>query len=212
MIRTAIKSCYSRSKIHLRRLVSSGRFTAALTGINPATRRSQCRKIEIRCLRWRRRPSCQRHSLRLPSNARDRATPERGRLDRGADPTPAGPARARRTRVAVLDQAIAWSDGLKLRGYMIDRWRGRENQRLREIEITVTGRGSVEIGGRRVETFVVTQRPIDGGFHWLRQITVERPHRDVHSRYYPAGLKEGARPFVSEVSALLQDASCTKTE
>lgn len=114
--------------------------------------------------------------------------------------------------VAVLDQAIAWSDGLKLRGYMIDRWHGRENQRLREIAITVTGRGSVEIGGRRVETFVVTQRPVDGGFHWVRQITVERPHRDVHSQYYSAGLKEGARPFISEVSALLQDASCTKTE
>ncbi len=114
--------------------------------------------------------------------------------------------------VAVLDQAIAWSDGLKLRGYMIDRWRGREKERLREIEITVTGRGSVEIGARRVETFVVTERPVDGAYHWVRQITVERPHRHVHSLYYSAGLKEGARPFISEASALLKDASCTKTE
>lgn len=110
--------------------------------------------------------------------------------------------------MAVLDQAIAWSDGLKLRGYTIDRWRGRENQRLREIEIAVTGRDSVEIGGRRIETFVVTERPVDGGFHAVSQITAERPHRRVHYQYYPAGLKEGVRPFVSEVSALMQDASC----
>lgn len=113
--------------------------------------------------------------------------------------------------IAVLDQAIAWSDGLKLRGYMIDRWRGREKDRLREIEMTVTGRGAVEIGGRRVETFVVTERPVDGAYHWVRQITVERPHRHVHSVYYSAGLKEGARPFISEAAALLQDATCPKT-
>ncbi len=111
--------------------------------------------------------------------------------------------------IAVLDQAIAWSDGLKLRGYMIDRWRGREKERLREIEMTVTGRGAVEIGGLRVDTFVVTERPVDGAYHWVRQITVERPHRHVHSVYYSAGLKEGARPFISEATALLQETSCT---
>lgn len=109
---------------------------------------------------------------------------------------------------AVMDQAIAWSDGLRLRSVMLDRWRGQGAQRVRPVEITVTGRGSVEIRGRRIETYVVTERPEDGSFHVVSQITVERPHHRVHVQYYAAGLKNGARAFVSEVAALLQDASC----
>lgn len=110
----------------------------------------------------------------------------------------------------IYDQAIAWSDGLRLRGYMVDRFRGRENERLREMEIVVTGRSSIELGGRRVETFVVSQGPVDGSFRSISHITVARPHQRVHVEYYASGLKEGARPFVSEAAALMQDVSCAK--
>jgi hypothetical protein len=133
----------------------------------------------------------------------DGSPAERIALQAGQRTLPEGPG------VAVLDQAIPWSDGLQLRGHQIDRWRGRDGQRLREIELTVTGRGSVVIDGRRVETFVVTERPVDGSYHWVRQVTVERPHRHIHSEYYAAGLKEGSRPFTSEASSLMQDAICT---
>ncbi len=113
---------------------------------------------------------------------------------------------------AILDQAIGWSDGLKLRAYTLDRWRGRERERLREIEVAVTGRSAVEVGGRRVETFVVDERPLDGSYHVTSMITVERPHRRVQSQYYAAGRKDGARPFVSEAVVLMQDASCGRDE
>jgi hypothetical protein len=110
---------------------------------------------------------------------------------------------------AVIDQAIALSDGLKLRAYVVDRFRGRDSARLREIEIAVTGRGEVRIGGQRVPTFVVTERAVDNSFHAINQVTVARPHRRVHMQFYASGLREGARPFVSEVTSLMQDASCT---
>jgi hypothetical protein len=109
---------------------------------------------------------------------------------------------------AVLDQAIRWSDGLKLRAHVIDRWRGRENERLRTVEIAVTGRASTEIAGRRVEVFVVEERSLDGSFHMVSLVTTERPHRRARVEYYAGGRKEGARPFVSEVKSLMQDASC----
>lgn len=110
---------------------------------------------------------------------------------------------------AVLDQAIDWADGLTLRAHALDRFRGRENERLRAIEIAVTGRSAVQIGARRVETFVVSERALDGSFRSVSQVTVARPHRRVHVQFFPAGLREGAPPFVSEVSALMQDASCS---
>ena len=50
---------------------------------------------------------------------------------------------------------------------------------------------------------------LDGSFRSVSQVTVARPHRRVHVQFFPAGLREGAPPFVSEVSALMQDASCS---
>jgi hypothetical protein len=109
---------------------------------------------------------------------------------------------------AVLDQAIRWSDGLKLQAQVIDRWRGRENERLRTVEIAVTGRQAARVADRRVETFVVEEIPLDGSFHMVSLVTTEPPHRRVRVEYYAGGRKEGARPFVSEVKSLMQDASC----
>lgn len=109
---------------------------------------------------------------------------------------------------AVIDQAIEWADGLRLRGYRLDRWRGREQERLRQVDFTVTGRSSVAIGGRRFETFVVSEDPADASYRVISQVTVERPHRSVHVRYYPAGAQDPVRVFVSEVAALMQDRSC----
>lgn len=109
---------------------------------------------------------------------------------------------------AVLDQAIRWSDGLKLRAHVIDRWRGRMDERLRDIEIAVTGRSSADVAGRRLETFVVEERPLDGSFQMISQITVRAPHRRVRVEYYAGGRREGASPFVSQVVSLMQDAGC----
>jgi hypothetical protein len=110
---------------------------------------------------------------------------------------------------AVYDQAIPWSDGLKLRGHLLDRWRGRGNRRLREIEITVIGRGSVTIAGKELATFVVEEASIDGSFRVIKQVTADRPHRQVHTKYFPAGARTSGQPFTSEVSALMQGDSCT---
>jgi hypothetical protein len=109
---------------------------------------------------------------------------------------------------AVMDQAIAWTDGLHLRGYRLDRWRGREKERVRQVDFTVTGRGSVEIRGRRYETFVVSEDPADASYRVISQITVEPPHRSVHVRYFPAGAKDPARVFVSEVVTLMHEPAC----
>lgn len=111
---------------------------------------------------------------------------------------------------AVIDQAIAWADGLRMRGYRLDRWRGREKERVRQVDFTVTGRSSVEIDGRRYETFVVSEEPADASYRVISQVTVEPPHRSVHVRYYPAGAKDPARVFVSEVVTLMQGLSCPR--
>jgi hypothetical protein len=112
---------------------------------------------------------------------------------------------------AVLDQAIAWSDGLKIRGYSVHRWRGRDDERLHQVEIAVTGRGAVEIGGRKIETFLVREQPSDSTAYTLRQITVERPHRQVYVQIFSSRHRQDDHPFTSEVTALLQDTSCAKT-
>jgi hypothetical protein len=110
---------------------------------------------------------------------------------------------------AAIYQAVRWSDDLQLRGYMVDRWHGRENQRLRPIDVSVTGRSSVEIDGRRLETYVVAERPLDGSYRMISQVTIERPHRAVRVEYYHSSNKDPQRPSVSQVATLMQDASCT---
>jgi hypothetical protein len=110
---------------------------------------------------------------------------------------------------AIVYQAIPWADGLRLRGYMVDRWHGRDNQRLRPIELTVTGRSSVEIDGRRIETYVVTERPVDASYRATSYVTVARPHRAVRIEYRHASDKDQSRPSVSQVVTSMFDASCT---
>lgn len=109
---------------------------------------------------------------------------------------------------AAIYQAIRWSDDLRLRGYMVDRWHGRESQRLRPIDVSVTGRSSVEIDGRRLETYVVAERPLDGSYRMISHVTIERPHRAVRMEYYHSSNKDPERPSVSQVATLMQDASC----
>jgi hypothetical protein len=108
----------------------------------------------------------------------------------------------------VINQAVNWSDGLKLRAYMLDRWRGTERERLREVELSVIGRSAVEIGGRRVETFVVVEEPVDRSYKLTSQVTVARPHLPVRVEYVANAKRPDARAFVSEVTSIMSGGSC----
>jgi len=112
---------------------------------------------------------------------------------------------------AIINQGVKWSDGLKLRGYMMDRWRGTERERVREVELSVTGRSAVEIDGRRVETFVVVEEPVDGAYKLTSQITVARPHLHVHVQYVANAKRPDARAFVSEVTSIMASGSCRES-
>jgi hypothetical protein len=59
---------------------------------------------------------------------------------------------------------------------MLDRWQGRERERIRPVTLRVTGRGSVQLDGRSIETLLVVIRADDGAFRFDQQVTAEAPH------------------------------------
>ena len=105
-----------------------------------------------------------------------------------------------------VNQGVKWSDGLKLRGYMMDRWRGTSANAAGGRAQCHRAR-AVEIDGRRVETFVVVEEPVDGAYKLTSQITVARPH--LHGTAYVANAKRtDVRAFVSEVTSTMASGSC----
>lgn len=123
------------------------------------------------------------------------ATPLMGRI-----PLPEGPGSA------AIYQAISWRDGLRFRAHTVNRYRGSGAERLTAVDFTVIGRKAVTIGGRAMETYVVSEIPSDGSSRvTTNYVTVTRPHRLVRVES-----ASGARPpFISEAVALAQDRGCS---
>jgi hypothetical protein len=116
----------------------------------------------------------------------------------GRRPFPEGPG------AAALLPAIAWRDGLRLRAQIVDRWRGRDGERLRAVDFVVSGREESEVGGRRVPVYVVTESAVDGSYRTVSHITIARPHMVVRVEH----TRRGGRPVVSNAVATMHDPAC----
>lgn len=117
----------------------------------------------------------------------------------GQRPFPEGPGSA------VLYQTIEWRDGLRMRGYVVDRWRGEGAARLRQVEFAVIGRGTLVVQGFSIPTFIISEAPHDGSYRITNHVTVEPPHQIVRVEYTNGSLPT----FVSEVRQYGHDADCT---
>lgn len=125
-------------------------------------------------------------------------TVERIDLD-GRAPLPEGPGSA------AIYQAIRWRDGLHVRAFVVDRWRGTGAERLHGVEIRVIGRDAVRLQQRSVPTFVVSVQPDTRAYRIVHHVTVERPHYIVRTEY-----TVGPEPaFISEVVAIAPGPDCS---
>jgi len=118
----------------------------------------------------------------------------------GRRPFPEGPGSA------AVYQAIDWRDGQRLRAHVLDRWRGRASARLRAVDLEVTGRGAVRVGGRRIPAYIVTETALDGSYQAVNSVTIDRPHIVLRTEY-----SRGPRRTVSEVTAFTRDPACEGT-
>lgn len=98
----------------------------------------------------------------------------------------------------IVIQAVAWREGLKLRGVMVDRWRGADAGRIRPGSWSVEGRELLTTLQGRQDVYRTRWQPDDGSYTFVTHVTVARPHHAVRVQYSP---KPGSTPIVSETSS-----------
>jgi len=98
----------------------------------------------------------------------------------------------------IVIQAVAWREGLKFRGIMVDRWRGAAASRLRPGFWSVEGRELLTTLQGRQQVYRTRWRPDDGSYTFVTYVTVARPHHAARVEYSP---RPGSVPIVSETSS-----------